>query len=135
MGRRPAISWGVSVSERARYIGRALPRLEDARLVAGAGRYTDDIHLPGEACAVFIRSPHAHAAIRAIDAAAARAMPGVLAVLTGADYRAAGLAGIRQLPIPADVIDHRLKAFGPDSARPPFDTPQWPPAIDRVRHG
>ena len=69
-----------------------------------------------------------------IDAAAARAMPGVLAVLTGADYRAAGLAGIRQLPVPADVIDHRRKAFGPDSARPPFDTPQWPLAIERVRH-
>jgi carbon-monoxide dehydrogenase large subunit len=122
------------VSETARYIGRALPRLEDARLVAGAGRYTDDIHLPGEVHAAFVRSPHAHAAIRAIDAAAARAMPGVLAVLTGADYRAAGLAGIRQLPIPADVIDHRLKAFGPDSVRPPFDTPQWPLAVDRVRH-
>ena len=96
------------------YIGRALPRLEDARLVAGAGRYTDDMHLPGEAHAAFVRSPHAHAAIHGIDAAAARAMPGVLAVLTGADYQAAGLRH-PPAPIPADVIDHRLKAFGPDS--------------------
>ena len=69
-----------------------------------------------------------------IDATAARAMPGVLAVLTGADYQAAGLTGIRQLPIPADVIDHRLKAFGAEAARPPFDTPQWPLAIDKVRY-
>ena len=98
------------------YIGRALPRLEDARLSRGAGRYTDDVHLPGEAHAVFVRSPHAHAAIRGIDTAAARAMPGVLAVLTGADYRAAGLTGIRQMPVPADVIDYKQKAFGPDSA-------------------
>ena len=122
------------VSERPPYIGRALPRLEDARLVSGAGRYTDDVHLPGEAHAVFVRSPHAHAAIRGIDTAAARAMPGVRAVLTGADYRAANLSGIRQMPVPADVIDYRQKAFGPNSARPPFDTPQWPLAIDKVRH-
>ena len=122
------------MSERPPYIGRALPRLEDARLVTGAGRYTDDVHLPDEVHAVFVRSPHAHAAIRGIDTAAARAMPGVLAVLTGADYRAAGLTGIRQMPVPADVIDYTQKAFGPDSARPPFDTPQWPLAIDKVRH-
>jgi aerobic carbon-monoxide dehydrogenase large subunit len=119
--------------QREGFIGRALPRLEDARLVAGAGRYTDDIHAPGEAYAVFARSPHAHAVIRNIDAGTARAMPGVLAVLTGIDYRNAGLTGIRQLPIPADVIDHRLKAFGPEAARPPFDTPHWPLAIDRAR--
>ena len=53
------------------YIGRALPRLEDARLVTGAGRYTDDVHLPGEAHAAFVRSLHAHAVIRSIDTAAA----------------------------------------------------------------
>ena len=105
------------------FIGRALPRLEDARLVSGAGRYTDDIRVPGEAYAAFVRSPHAHAGIRTIGAARARAMRGVLALLTGTDYRAAGLAGIRQLPVPADVIDHRLKAFGSEAARAPFDTP------------
>ncbi len=116
------------------YIGRALPRLEDARLVTGAGRYTDDIHLAKEVHAAFVRSPHAHATIRSIDGARARTMPGVLAVLTDADYRAAGLTGIRQLPVPADVIDHTLKAFGADSARPPFDTPHWPLAIGRVRY-
>ena len=55
-------------------------------------------------------------------------------MLTGADYRAAGLTGIHQIPVPADVIDHKAKAFGPDCARPPFDTPQWPLAIGRVRY-
>ena len=118
----------------APFIGRALPRIEDARFVTGAGRYTDDVAMPGEAYAAFVRSPHAHATIRRIDAAAAGAMPGVLAVLTGADYRAAGLTGIRQLPIPADVIDYKAKAFGPDSIRPPFDTPQWPLTVERVRY-
>ena len=116
------------------YIGRALPRLEDARLVAGAGRYTDDIHLEGEVHAVFVRSPHAHAKIGRIETAAAQATPAVLAVLTGVDYRAAGLAGIRQLPVPADTLDHRLKAFGAEGARTPYDAPQWPLAWDRVRY-
>ena len=138
MGARRAVSGRIfRVSERRAdhpYIGRALPRLEDARFVTGAGRYTDDVHLPGAAHAAFVRSPHAHAAIRGIDTAAARAMPGVLAVLTGADYRAAGLTGIRQLPVPADVIDHQQKAFGPEATRPPFDTPHWPLATDKVRY-
>ncbi len=67
-------------------IGKPLPRKEDPRLLTGRGRYSDDVSLPGQAYAVFVRSPHAHARIRSIDTgAAARAMPGVLAVLTGAD--------------------------------------------------
>lgn len=118
----------------APYIGRALPRLEDLRLVAGAGRYTDDMHLPNEAHAVFVRSPHAHAAIRAIHTQRASGIRGVLAVLTGQDYRSAGFSGIAQIPVPADVIDHRLKAFGAEAARAPFDTPQWPLAVEKVRH-
>jgi carbon-monoxide dehydrogenase large subunit len=138
VGIRPEIAGSsFRVSENSSggpYIGRALPRLEDARLVAGAGRYTDDVHLPGAAYAVFVRSPHAHATIRSVDDATARAVPGVLAVLTGADYQAAGLTGIRQIPVPADVIDHRLKAFGPESPRAPFDIPQWPLAVNRVRY-
>ncbi|MGA6928675.1 MAG: hypothetical protein WBZ35_04935, partial [Pseudolabrys sp.] len=63
-------------------IGRPIVRKEDVRLVAGRGRYSDDISLLGQAYAVFVRSPHAHAHVRSIDTAAARAMPGVLAVLT-----------------------------------------------------
>ncbi|MGB8396132.1 MAG: hypothetical protein WCE27_21300, partial [Pseudolabrys sp.] len=66
-------------------IGRPIVRKEDVRLVAGRGRYSDDVSLLGQAYAVFVRSPHAHAHVRSIDTAAARAMPGVLAVLTGTD--------------------------------------------------
>ena len=50
-----------------------MPRFEDLRLVRGAGHYTDDISVPGQAYAAFVRSPHAHALIRRIDTAAARA--------------------------------------------------------------
>ena len=64
------------------------PRDEDRRLLTGAGRFCDDEREAGEAHAVFVRSPHAFAAIRGIDASAARALPGVLAVLTAADMEA-----------------------------------------------
>ena len=66
-------------------IGAAVRRKEDFRFVTGKGQYTDDISRPGETRAAFVRSPHAHARIRRIDTAAAAAMPGVLAVLTGAE--------------------------------------------------
>jgi carbon-monoxide dehydrogenase large subunit len=66
-------------------IGAAVRRKEDFRFITGHGQYTDDVVRPGETRAVFLRSPHAHARIRSIDAAAARKMPGVVAVLTGAD--------------------------------------------------
>ncbi len=65
-------------------------RREDARLLTGAGRYTSDWNQPGQLHAAFLRSDHAHAAIRSIDVAAALAAPGVKAVLTGADAVAAG---------------------------------------------
>lgn len=71
--------------------GAALPRSEDARLVTGKGRYVADIDVPGSAWAVFVRSPYAHARIRAIDAAPALAMAGVLAVLTARDMREMGV--------------------------------------------
>jgi aerobic carbon-monoxide dehydrogenase large subunit len=66
-------------------IGQPVPRTEDPTLVRGEGRYTDDIKLPGEAYAVMVRSRIAHGVIKAIDTAAARQMPGVLGVYTGAD--------------------------------------------------
>jgi aerobic carbon-monoxide dehydrogenase large subunit len=68
-----------------RSIGRHEPRREDARLLTGRGRYIDDIVVPGALHACFVRSPHAHARIVAIDTAAALAMPGVVAVFTGRD--------------------------------------------------
>src|SRR6202048_3220764 len=66
-------------------IGQPVRRKEDLRLVAGQGQYSDDLNLPGQAFAVMLRSPHAHARLRHVDTAAARAAPGVLAVLTGRD--------------------------------------------------
>ena len=75
-------------------IGQSIKRKEDARFLTGRGQYTDDIVLPGQTWAVFVRSPHAHAKIRSIDAAAARQAPGVLAVLTGEDVAADGLGGL-----------------------------------------
>ena len=68
-------------------IGQPVRRREDFRLLRGAGRYSDDVNLPGQAYAVMVRSPHAHALIRRIDIAAASAAPGVLAVLTADDVR------------------------------------------------
>ncbi|RAI57257.1 xanthine dehydrogenase family protein molybdopterin-binding subunit [Roseicella frigidaeris] len=73
-------------------IGASVKRKEDLRFLSGRGRYTDDINRPGQAYAHILRSPHAHAAIRGIDLAAARAMPGVVAVFTGADM--VGLGGL-----------------------------------------
>jgi carbon-monoxide dehydrogenase large subunit len=66
-------------------IGQPIKRFEDVRLVRGEGRFHDDVNLPGQAHAVIVRSLHAHARIRGIDTRAARALPGVLAVFTGAD--------------------------------------------------
>ena len=72
-------------------IGQPVRRREDLRLVTGRGRYSDDLNLPGQAYAIFVRSPHAHALIKKLDAAAAKAAPGVLTVLTSEEMRADGL--------------------------------------------
>ncbi len=80
------------VLEAARFgSGRAVNRVEDPALVAGQGRYTDDLNLPGQLHLVFVRSTYAHALIRSVDVAAAREMPGVVAVYTGAELAAAGV--------------------------------------------
>ena len=74
--------------------GQPMRRKEDVRLLTGRGRFTADLIRPGMAHAAMLRSPHAHAAIIGIDVGAARAAPGVLAVLTGQDCRDAGLGDI-----------------------------------------
>src|SRR5215469_11932934 len=98
-------------------IGQPVRRVEDRRFVTGRGRYLDDISRPHQAHAVFLRSPHAHAAIRV---GAARAQPGVVAVLTGADLAAdgvgtipcvSGVAGAVLPPRPAMVAD-RVRHVG-----------------------
>ncbi|MBS0246537.1 MAG: xanthine dehydrogenase family protein molybdopterin-binding subunit [Proteobacteria bacterium] len=70
------------------------PRVEDDALVRGAGQFVDDPRLPGQAAGVFVRSPHAHARVVAVKADAALALKGVIAVLTAADIKAAGIGSI-----------------------------------------
>src|SRR3954469_16405545 len=71
-------------------LGQPVPRFEDPRLLRGGGRYVDDIVLPRMASGYVLRSPYAHARVRAIDTSRAEAAPGVQAVLTGADWQESG---------------------------------------------
>jgi aerobic carbon-monoxide dehydrogenase large subunit len=84
-------------------IGQPVSRIEDPTLLRGAGRYTDDVRIAGQAYAVMVRSRQAHGAIRAIDVAEARRIPGVLGVYTGADLAAAGYGAIK----PGIVVPNR----------------------------
>ena len=76
-----------------RYTGASIKRSEDPRILTGAGRYVDDIKLPGMLHAAFVRSPMAHARVLSVDVSAALALPGVVAVLTGADLEAMTVPG------------------------------------------
>ena len=89
-------------------IGKPLPRKEDFRLITGHGRYADDFNMVGQAYAAMVRSPYPHARILGIDATAARFMPGVLAIFTGADCRKDGLAPIPHDPVPSTKYDMKL---------------------------
>ena len=75
-------------------VGQSVKRVEDPRLLTGNGRYTDDIQVKRQAHAHFVRSPHAHASFTRIDTSKAAAAPGVLAVITGADLKAAGIGNV-----------------------------------------
>ncbi|MEA3191692.1 MAG: aerobic carbon-monoxide dehydrogenase large subunit [Betaproteobacteria bacterium] len=88
-----------------KWIGQPLPRKEDDRLLSGRGNYTADLTLPGEAHACVVRSPHAHARIRAINVE----LPGVLAVLTGREAAADGLQPIPFRPISPNPHEVPLK--------------------------
>jgi len=112
-------------------IGRPLRRKEDWRLLTGRGRFSDDINLPGQAYAVMVRSPHPHARIRAIDSAAARTQPGVLAIVTGADRAVAGLKPIPHSPVPSTKYDLKLTAPNGGAV---FAAPHVLLPVDRVRH-
>jgi carbon-monoxide dehydrogenase large subunit len=74
-------------------IGQPVLRKEDARFLTGTGQYTNDVSMPRQTCAYFLRSPHAHAAIRSIDVVKAKTLPGVVEIFTGAD-----LTGVNGLP-------------------------------------
>ncbi len=103
-------------------IGQAVRRSEDVRFLTGAGRYLDDIVLDGMVHGIVVRSPHAHALLARVDTASAAAAPGVLAVLTGADWRAEGLGG----------IPTRTPVKGSDGS-PPATPPRPGLVADRVR--
>lgn len=105
-----------------RMLGEARPRDEDARLVTGQGRYTDDIQVEGAAHMAVVRSPYAAARILGYETDEARAMPGVLAVLTGEDLAADGLGPLRpairhQRPGGRDMAETRFDLLAMDEAR------------------
>ncbi len=102
--------------------GHAVRRIEDPVLITGRGQFTDDVTLPGQTHLVFLRSPYAHARIVGIDTAAALALPGVLAVYTGADLVA---AGVKAMPGPS--------AFPRPNGKPGTSAPRHALAPDRVR--
>ena len=104
-------------------IGARVQRKEDYRFLTGSGQYTDDVALPNQSYAVFVRSPHAHAVLKKIDAEKARKSPGVLAVYTGADLAAAKVGGL-----PCGWL-----ITGTDGK--PMKEPPFPPlAQGKVRH-
>ena len=84
-------------------IGQAVRRVEDQRFITGAGRYVDDIVLPGMCHGVNLLSPHAHARIKSIDVSKAKAAPGVVLVLTGADVAADHIGAFTAGLMPEDV--------------------------------
>ena len=119
-------------------IGEPVRRKEDARLVTGRGRFSDDLVAPGQAYAFMLRSPHAHAKIRSLDIEAARKSPGVLTILTGADVAADGLAPI--LPDFFFLGSAELQRSLPDpilensDGSPIFESPYPILPYDRVRY-
>ncbi len=89
-----------------RYTGASIKRSEDPRILTGAGRYVDDIKLPGMLHAAFVRSPLAHARVLSVDVSAARALPGVVAALTGAE--------LEEMTVPGpDALAALLGGAGP----------------------
>lgn len=104
-------------------LGQSVPRSEDPRLLRGRGRFADDRSLPGMAHGYVLRSPHAHAKVNGVDVSAAQAAPGVVAVLTGADWKELGWGDVPGDP-PRKLRD------GTTAYAPPF------PALvsDRVRY-
>jgi aerobic carbon-monoxide dehydrogenase large subunit len=118
-----------AAGSRTNGVGQPVRRKEDFRLLTGRGRFGDDIVLPHQAQAGFVRSPHAHARIVAVDKRAALSAPGVLAVLTGADYAAAGLGPIPHNPGLSSPPDVQARLCG----APPIATRHYPLPADRAR--
>ena len=122
---------GQAAAARGGEIGRPRRRVEDERLVRGRGRFADDFAPERLAHACLVRSPHAHARIRRIDASRAAALPGVLAVLTGADAAADGMGPIPHNPDWTGGPDVELRL--PEGFEVAL-TPNLPLPVDRVRY-
>src|SRR5262252_9151470 len=112
-------------------IGQPVRRREDFRLLIGKGCYSDDFNLPGQAYAAMVRSPHAHARIRAIGTGAAKTAPDVLAVLTGRDLLIDGLQ-----PIPHSVATRHPAdiTLANRDGLPPFIPSHYPMAATEAHH-
>src|SRR6202171_4774395 len=97
-------------AEKLQGVGCKRKRVEDIRFVQGKGNYVDDLKLPGMLYGDFTRSPHAHARIKSIDASKAKAVPGVLAVLTAADLKPLGLHYMPTLAgdVQAVLAEHKV---------------------------
>src|SRR3954447_4161146 len=102
----------------ARWVGQALKRKEDPRLIMGRARYIDDINVTGQLWASFVRSPEAHARIVSIDTSAAKAFPGVHAVFVGTDIDL-------EAPLPMAWVPPGIEVNNP---------PHWSLAKDEVNH-
>src|SRR5215510_2585702 len=89
--------------------GKPILRKEDVRLLVGGGCYSDDVNVPGQAYACFVRSPHAHATIERIEPSGALAIPGVIAVLTGADAAADGMKPLTHSPMPGNPYEEMIR--------------------------
>ncbi len=106
----------MSAANPAAYVGQRLRRAEDRRYLTGGARYLDDLSPPGTVHAAFVRSPYAHARVLQVDAGACRDLPGVLAVLTGAEAR------------------EHIRPIRPSLEREGYHAGEWwPLAVDRVR--
>jgi aerobic carbon-monoxide dehydrogenase large subunit len=121
----------MSLSPTGTGIGQSVRRREDLRLLTGQGRYSDDVNAAGQAFAVMVRSPHAHAHIRSIDTETASAAPGVLAVLTGRDLLSDGLQPIPHAVRMGSPADIQLE--NKDGSEP-YIPPHFPITADEVRH-
>ena len=92
------------------YIGRPMKRVEDRKLLIGAGRYVDDFRLPGLLHVAFLRCPHAHARIQRLNVDAAHKAPGVVALLTGAEVRHLGPMPVNRIFPDMKVPPHPILA-------------------------
>jgi carbon-monoxide dehydrogenase large subunit len=116
----------MATASEERLFGKSIKRREDPRFITGRGQYVDDVKVTGMTYAAFVRSPHAHARVRSIDIAPAKAHPGVVAVFTGKD-----MTGVNSLPCGWDL--RRAKNI-PGVVQDLAMVPHMPLTSDVARH-